>query len=105
MFRLLRGNYGVLSCLDARTGEVHYEGQKLPGVRSVYASPVGAANRVYVTDRDGTTMVISHEDKPQLLAINQLDEGVNASAAIVGNDLLLRGEKHLYCINSESNSR
>jgi hypothetical protein len=32
------------------------------------------------------------------LAVNKIDETVNASPAIVDNQLLLRGDKHLYCI-------
>jgi outer membrane protein assembly factor BamB len=71
---------------------------RLPGVTEVYASPVGAADRVYITDRYGLTLVVSHSDTPRLLASNQLDDTFNASAAIGGRDLLLRGEKYLYCL-------
>ena len=45
------------------------------------------------------TVVISHVDgTPALLAENQLEDGFNASAAIAGDELFLRGEKYLYCI-------
>ena len=88
----------VLTRLDAKTGEENPGPFRLPGIASVYASAVGAAGRVYVTDLEGATLVFSNEDKPRILARNVLDDRFNASAAIAGNQLLLRGEKFLYCI-------
>ena len=92
---------GILSCVDAKTGEVRFGATRLPGVGTLYASLVGAAGRVYVSDRSGTTLVLEHGPAFKVLATNELDEGVNASPAIVGNQLFLRGFKHLYCIASE----
>ena len=51
---------------------------------------VGAANRVYITDRDGTTLVLSHEDHPKTLASNHLNDRFSASAAVVDRELYLR---------------
>ena len=97
----LEGNKGILTCVDAATGEVHYGKQKLEGIRMIYASPVGAAGRVYVTGRDGLTFVISKGPKFEVLARNKLDDQVTASAALVGGELFLRGHTSLYCIGSE----
>ena len=93
----LRNNSGVLSCLDARTGKVHYEGERLR-MRSIYSSPVGAAGRVYITSRDGMTKVFKLGPTYEELATNQLDDGFDATAAIVGDALYLRGRQNLYCI-------
>ncbi len=93
---------GILNRVDAQTGKDRPGPLRLGGVTEVYASPVGAANRVYVTDRSGLTLVISHSDTPRLLASNQLDDTLSASAAIAGKELFLRGEKALYCL-AESN--
>ncbi|HVW37064.1 MAG TPA: PQQ-binding-like beta-propeller repeat protein [Pirellulales bacterium] len=89
---------GILNRVDARTGEDRPGPLRLGGVTEVYASPVGAADRVYVTDRNGSTLVIEHSDTPRLLATNQLDDTFNASAAIASDELFLRGEKALYCL-------
>jgi len=62
---------------------------------------VGAAGRVYITGRDGTTLVIRHADELEVLATNRLGEPVDASPAIVGDCLYLRGERHVYCISEE----
>ncbi len=97
----LRQFQGILTRVNARTGEDRPGPFRLNGIRTVFASPVGASNRVYITDRDGTTAVISHDDTPELLALNRLDDSFSASAALVGRELFLRGEEYLYCIAEE----
>ena len=71
----------------------------------VSASPVGAANRVYISDCDGTTLVISHDENPRVLALNRLNDSFSASAAVVGRELFLRGQKYLYCIGENPRPR
>ncbi|MGK0201882.1 MAG: outer membrane protein assembly factor BamB [Planctomycetota bacterium] len=94
---------GFLARVHAKTGEEPSRPLRLPGMREIYASPVGAAGRIYITDRQGATLVISHsndkgKDKPQLLAHNLLEDSFSASAAIVGSEIYLRGMRYLYCI-------
>ncbi|MCI0683574.1 MAG: PQQ-like beta-propeller repeat protein [Gemmataceae bacterium] len=90
---------GIISRLDVKTGDDRGGPFRLDAVDSLYASPVGAAGRVYITSRDGVTQVLSHGDAvPKSLAVNRLDDTISASAALVGRDLLLRGERWLYCI-------
>lgn len=95
---LLKSNSGILSAFEARTGRPHYQGRRLPGISEVYASPVAARDRVYVTGRDGTTLVIRHGPTFEVLATNMLDDGFDASAALLGGDLYLRGYRYLYDI-------
>jgi hypothetical protein len=92
---------GILTRVTAKTGVDRPGAFRLGGIRNVYASPVGAAGRVYVSDRDGTTLVIDHGDVPRVLARNRLDDSFSASAALVDRELYLRGEKYLYCIAAE----
>ena len=94
----LRHYQGILSRVNAKTGKEQHGPFRLGRIRNVYASPVGAASRVYITDRNGTTMVISHDDQPRILATNRLSESFSASAAIAGRELYLRGQETLYCI-------
>ena len=72
---------GILSRVHAKTGQDRPGAFRLPGIRNVYASPVGASDRVYLTDRSGTTLVISHESRPLVLARNHLNDSFSASAA------------------------
>jgi outer membrane protein assembly factor BamB len=94
----IAGNNGMLSCFDAVTGKPQYEAERLPGVMGVYASPVGAGGRVYVAGRDGTALVLRHGPTLSVLATNKLDDRIDASPAVVGRDLFLRGHRALYCI-------
>lgn len=93
---------GIITRVNARTGEDQPGPIRLGGLDNIYASPVAGGRRVYVSDLDGKTIILSHEDKPRLLALNRLDDVFAASAAIVGRELFLRGERHLYCIVEES---
>ena len=89
---------GVLSRLDLESGEEKAGPFRLSGIRNVYASPVAAAGRIYITDRQGATLVMSIDQEPELLAYNRLDDSFSASAALVGGEMLLRGERYLYSI-------
>jgi outer membrane protein assembly factor BamB len=94
----LKVNRGILSAFDALSGEALYREQRVPELGTVYASPVGASGRIYLTDRDGNTVVVRHGADMEVLATNVLDDGFDASAAIVGDELYLRGQRNLYCI-------
>jgi outer membrane protein assembly factor BamB len=98
---LLKSNSGILSAYDAKTGKPHYQLQRLEGVPNVFASPVGAKGRVYLPGQEGTTLVIKHGPAFEVLAKNALDDGFNASPALVDNELYLRGFKYLYSIGEK----
>ncbi len=88
----------ILTRVNAATGLESPGPLRLGALTNIYASPVAAGDYVYVTDLEGTTMVIQSGEVPRALAVNQLDEPVSASVAIAGNQLFIRGEEHLYCI-------
>ncbi len=89
---------GILSRVDARTGDDQPGSLRLPGIKNIYASPVAAAGRIYVTDLEGATIVVSSGVVPRVLAFNRISEPTSASAAIAGRQLFMRGEQHLYCL-------
>lgn len=90
---------GILTVLDARTGTVQYGPVRLTAIPDLYASPVAAAGRIYIAGRDGATVVLKHGPSLETLAVNTLDDGFDASPALVGNELYLRGRKALYRIS------
>jgi len=94
-------NDALLTCLNAKTGKPLFERERLPSLKSLYASPVCAKDRIYITGRDGTTVVIKRSDKLEVLATNKLGDPIDATPAIVGKQLFLRGEKYLWCIEAE----
>jgi outer membrane protein assembly factor BamB len=94
----LRDSVGILSCLDAATGAERYVGARLEGARTVHASPILAAGRIYVTSREGTTVVVRAGDAFEVLARNELEDEFDATPAVAGRELFLRGRSHLYCL-------
>ena len=99
----LRHYQNILSRRNIRTGKEASGPFRLAGIQNVYSSPVSAAHRIYVTDLDGRTLVMSDADSPKQLALNQLNDVFSATAALVDNQIILRGEKFLYCIAEETN--
>jgi outer membrane protein assembly factor BamB len=93
---------GVLSRVTAKSGEEPTGPFRLPEITDIYSSPVAAFGRLYITDREGTTLVMSSQENPSLLARNHLDDQFSASAALAGTDLFMRGEKSLYCLSDQA---
>ena len=91
-------NNAILSCFDAKSGRALIEAQRLQGLQGVYASPVGASGKIYLVGRDGATIVLKESDKLEVLATNRLSDRFDASPAVVGKELYLRGRENLYCI-------
>ncbi len=87
---------GILTCLDAATGD-EIASRRLGG--NYAASPVYADGRIYFCSEEGRTTVIAPGDELRILAENQLDDGILASPAVVGNSLLLRTTDFLYRID------
>jgi outer membrane protein assembly factor BamB len=95
---LLKSNSGILSAFDAKSGKPHYQVQRIDAVPNVFASPAAAAGRIYIPGQQGTTVVLKHGPVLEVIAANKLDDGFNASPALVDNALYLRGHRFLYSI-------
>jgi outer membrane protein assembly factor BamB len=89
---------GLLTCLDAKTGAVKYEGGRPPVPARFVASPVAFDGHLYITSTDGDTFVIRAGPTHEVVRTNELDEPVYASLAPTQGRLLIRGQGHLYCI-------
>jgi outer membrane protein assembly factor BamB len=94
----LKTNNNLLSAYDAVSGKPHYQASRLPGIGEVFASPVGADGKVYITGRDGVSLVLKHGPTLEVLAENRLDDGFDASPALVDGEMFMRGYKYLYAI-------
>ncbi len=91
-------NEPILTSVDVRTGKVVLDRVRLRQLGNLYASPVAAAGRIYLVYRSGTTLVLKQGDKVEVLAVNRLDDPIDASPAVAGKQLFLRSHGHLYCI-------
>jgi outer membrane protein assembly factor BamB len=86
---------GILSCLNARTGQTIYQ-ERLGS--SFSASPLHADGRIYWPSEDGETTVIAPGTEFRKLATNKVNGMTYASLAVSGQSLFLRSDSHLYRI-------
>ena len=88
---------GVGACLEAKTGRELWR-QRIGGDFS--ASPILAGGKIYFFDQKGKATVIKAAPQHEVIAENQLDEGLMASPAVSGNALFVRTKTHLYRIEN-----
>jgi outer membrane protein assembly factor BamB len=86
---------GILSCVDAKTGQVHYS-ERCTG--PVSASLLAADGKLYIQDEKGLGVVMQPGKQFKILAQNDLGERSLASYAVIGSDLLIRTEGNLFRI-------
>jgi outer membrane protein assembly factor BamB len=88
---------GLLSCVDAKTGRVHYS-ERILGPCS--SSLLAAGDMIYAIDELGTTAVIKAGNTLQVVAKNILGEKTQASMATCENDLIIRTEQAVYRVHA-----
>ncbi len=93
-------NSGILSCVDAKTGQNLFGPSRLP-ISAVYSSPVAANGNVYITGRDGKTLVVGDSVTFERVALNDIGEPVDATLAPAGNEIFIRGRDHLFCVRNK----
>jgi outer membrane protein assembly factor BamB len=90
---------GVASCVDAKTGKVHWQ-ERLGGAYS--ASPLWVAGSVYFQSEDGVTTVVKAEKTFTSVAKNEIKGRTFASIAPIEGAFFLRSDTQLYRIEAES---
>jgi outer membrane protein assembly factor BamB len=86
---------GVATCLDAASGKEAWS-ERLGG--KYCSSPVYADGKIYLSSREGQTLVIKPGKKFEKLATNSLDGEIMASSMVLDNSLFIRTDKALYRI-------
>ena len=89
---------GILTCIEATTGAIKYEGGRVPVPASFSASIVAYDGKLFLTSEDGDTFVVKAGPTHEVLRTNSVGEPVLASPAIANGRIFIRGDKHLYCI-------
>jgi outer membrane protein assembly factor BamB len=88
-------NGGIVHSRLAKTGELLYAG-RLGAPGYYYSSPVAADQKVYIASADGVVVVMEAGDELKILATNSLDGGILATPALIGGNLYVRTDSHLY---------
>jgi outer membrane protein assembly factor BamB len=81
---------GILTCLDARTGEVKYEGGRVPVPATFTASPIAFDGKILMTSEDGDTFVIKAGPSHEILGTSSVGEPVYASPAVADGSIFIR---------------
>jgi outer membrane protein assembly factor BamB len=97
----LIGGNGMLSCLEALTGKVIYEGKRVPKSARFTASPVAFDGKLLLTSEEGDTFVVRAGPEHEVLRTNSLGEPVFASLALDADSIYIRGAQHLYRIRQQ----
>lgn len=95
-----KGRSGILTCVSAVTGKPLFSTQRVSGLDAIYASPIAANGHIYLAARNGTITVIKDSGTFEEVATNKMGETVDATPAPVGDQLFVRGEQHLFCIQA-----
>jgi outer membrane protein assembly factor BamB len=95
---VIRGYSSDLYSFDVKTGDPIYARQRIEGVDKIYASPVAVNGHLYFPGRNGVTAVLRSSDTFEIVATNKLDAVLDGSPVVIGDEILLRGRSHLYCI-------
>lgn len=97
----------ILNCFNAESGKPIFKTAKgyplpirLPQLKQMYGSPVATKEYIFLTSREGTTLVLKNADNFEIIATNPLSEEIDASPAVVGSQIFLRGKRNLYCIEN-----
>ncbi len=92
---------GLLTCLNPTTGEVKYEGARVPVPATFSSSPVAFSGKILLTSEDGDTFVVKAGPVHEILRTNSIGEPVYASPALSRGEIFIRGERRLYCISNQ----
>ncbi|HJR59262.1 MAG TPA: PQQ-binding-like beta-propeller repeat protein [Vicinamibacterales bacterium] len=94
----LMSDGGILTCLDAKTGVVVYEGGRPPVAATFRSSLVAFGDRILQTSEEGDTFVIKAGPRHEVLHTNSVGEPVWASLAFAHDTIYIRGDKHLFAV-------
>jgi len=89
---------GILTVLNAKTGEQIYRARVGGGGNTFSASPVAAGGRILLLTEEGLTFVLEAGGEYKEVARNDLSEMSLASPAVAGDAVYIRTESKLYKI-------
>lgn len=102
---LLYGGYvylftdtGVVTCLDAGTGAVRYEGGRPPVPARFMGSPVAFARVIAMTSEEGDTFIMKAGPRHEIVRTNSVGEPVYSSPALANARIYIRGARHLFAL-------
>ena len=97
-FIVLPTAFGVVTCLDAKSGEAFWEHEFDQGFCS---SPILVNDRVYIIDLSGNMQIFKLGEEFEQLGESDIGEPAYATPAFVGDRIYIRGLRHLFCVGNK----
>ena len=94
---------GILTTVNAKTGEILKQGRMTGALDTYYASPVGAAGKVLLLSQTGKATLLKAGGQWEILSSADFEEPIYATPAIADDRLYLRTRSHLYCFAAARN--
>jgi outer membrane protein assembly factor BamB len=99
---LVLGDYaGLIHCLNAKTGELHWTYDTLA---VIWGSPLIADGKIYVGDEDGDVAVLALSSERKLLAENNMGNSVYSAPVAADGVLYISTRSHVIAICAEKGS-
>ena len=96
---------GIVSCLDATTGEPIIDRKRLSDRSEYYMSPVGAAGHVLIGSAEGTMYVLdATADELTVEHTVEFDDGLFATPAVQGGIIYLRSRSTMWAFGTTSST-
>lgn len=88
---------GILTALDAKTGNVLKQGRITGAPGAYFSSPIAADGKIYTVSEEGKLAVIKPGADWEVVKIVDFNESVNATPAIADGRIYVRTHSALYC--------
>jgi outer membrane protein assembly factor BamB len=89
---------GLVHCLDAKTGKLHWTYDMLA---AVWGSPLIVEGKIYLGDEDGDVAVFALSAQKKLLAENNMGSSVYSTPVVADNTLYISTRDHLIAISAK----
>jgi outer membrane protein assembly factor BamB len=94
---------GIFTSLNPENGDVYKQARLTGALGRYWSSPIGAGGKIFTASEDGKVVVLRAAPDWQILAINNFDEDIFATPAILDERLYLRTRAALYCFAKHGN--
>jgi outer membrane protein assembly factor BamB len=91
---------GIITSIDPATGTILKQGRSPGALGEYYASPVAADGKVFLASTEGKITVLKAGAEWEVLAVNIIDDEVNATPALSEGRVYVRTHGALYCFSS-----
>lgn len=93
---------GIMTSLNPETGEAYKQGRLSGALGRYWSSPIAADGKIFMAGEDGKVVVLRASPQWEILAINNLDEDIFATPAILDGALYVRTRVAIYCFRKQN---